>query len=443
MLSNFSMTILSAAGLLSFASAGEGRPIALNLLEFQKVLRTGLDSELVKIIDESRKAEAIDTDQRRIHIKKSNVRRRRTGQDNTGIGDDELHLNTNPSLTAEQVWEDITKHAWNKAKTIERGGHGVLSVTERPQEAHPCPFLVCTRERKQQDDGNSVQNIIELFDKKYDQSLVVSSSQKETCLILTTTAHKAQQVMDSHEGTQYLAVVPLPDISKIHYGTIEEVSSQGWTVPFHEQQGQPPDKESSTKNETEAMNEWERVLSVNFVPGLGGMKEEAQLLDVVNKMMGDIQDMGEVGWLRSMRKDEAEQFLIDASLIGVPALSDMFSLTSSLQIIGNIHENDNARIKFWHDSLKDGIESEHACSEMFSTLFVKPRSGYNGYDLVLNPTDGPPPKNYESSSSNPACVTSLIAALSTHPYVLSVKAYFPIYHGWHVAQKLDAAYASI
>ncbi|KAL3794724.1 hypothetical protein ACHAW5_003733 [Stephanodiscus triporus] len=246
MLSNFSLTILSAAGLLSFASAGEGRHIALNLLEFQQVLRTGLDSELVKIIDEYRKSEAIDTDQRMIHIKKSNVRRRRTGQDNTGIRDDDLHLNSNPSLTAEHV-EDITKHAWNKAKTIERGVHGVLSVTERPQEAHPCPFLVCTHGRKQQDEGNSVQNIIALFDKKYGQSLVVSSSQEETCLILTTTAHKAQQVMDSHEGTQYLAVVPLPDLSKIHYGTIEEVSSKGWTVPFHEQQGQSPDKESSTK----------------------------------------------------------------------------------------------------------------------------------------------------------------------------------------------------
>ncbi|KAL3794725.1 hypothetical protein ACHAW5_003734 [Stephanodiscus triporus] len=190
------------------------------------------------------------------------------------------------------------------------------------------------------------------------------------------------------------------------------------------------------------MNEWERVLSVNFVPGLGGMKEEAQLLDVVNKMMGDIQDMGEVGWLRSMRKDEAEQFLIDASLIGF-----LHYLTCSPDLITayfrNMHDNDNARIKFWHDSLKDGIESEHACSEMFSTLFVKPRSGYNGYDLILNPTDGPPPKNYESSSSNPACVTSLIAALSTHPYVLSVKAYFPIYHGWHVAQSSTRAYASI
>jgi len=195
------------------------------------------------------------------------------------------------------------------------------------------------------------------------------------------------------------------------------------------------------KNETEAMNEWERMIVVDFVPGLGGMKEEAQLLDVVNKMMGDIQDMGEVGWLKSMGEEEAEQFLVDESLLDVPALSDMFSLTSPLRSI-NINDKQsvgkNSRIIFWQDSFKKGIESEHACSEMFSTLFVKPRAGYYSYDLVLNPHDGPPPKDYESSAANPACVTSLIAALSTHPYVLSVKANFPIYHGWHVAQKLDS-----
>lgn len=60
------------------------------------------------------------------------------------------------------------------------------------------------------------------------------------------------------------------------------------------------------KNQTETMNDWERIFVVNFAPGLGGMKEEAKLLDMVNKMMGDVQDMGEVGWLTSMQKDSAE-----------------------------------------------------------------------------------------------------------------------------------------
>lgn len=104
-----------------------------------------------------------------------------------------------------------------------------------------------------------------------------------------------------------------------------------------------------------------------------------------------------------------------------------------------MREDNNARIQFWHESFRNGLESEHACSEMFNTLFVKPRSDYFGFDIVFNPQDGHPATHYESSASNPACLVSLIAALSVHPYVLSVEANFPIYHGWNMAQKLDSA----
>ena len=130
---------------------------------------------------------------------------------------------------------------------------------------------------------------------------------------------------------------------------------------------------------------------------------------------------------------KSSQYRIDESLVGVPSLSDIFSLTSST--FNRANTNDN--VKFWRDSFKNGLETEHACSEMFSTLFVKPRAGYYSYDLVLNPLDGPPPKEYESSASNSACVISLVAALSTHPYVLSVKAgNVPIYQGWNIISKL-------
>ncbi|KAL7529701.1 hypothetical protein ACHAXR_003105 [Thalassiosira sp. AJA248-18] len=435
--SKTSIIISFTLGVISFASAGEGGDAALNLSEFQRVLRTGLDSELAKIADESqriaqKRAELLNRSD--IHIKRrSNVRRRTTNQD---IYEEQGSLissqsSTNPSFS-EHVWNDLVEHAWNTARTIKRDGDKGLSVTSNPEDAHPCPFLICIRGRKLHnvDSESSVQDIITLFDKQYEESLLVSSSHNETCLILTTTALKTHKVMESYRGSQSLVAVPLLDITKIHAGTIDEVSSHGWSVPFNEQ---PDQMQSNNMNETEAINHWERMIVVDFVPGLGGMKEEAELLDVVNHMMNDIQDMGEVGWLRSMGKETAEEYIIDESLVGVPALSDMFSLTTSLRSINN-----NPRIEFWHDSLKNGIESEHACSNMFSTLFVKPRAGYYGYDLVLNPSDGPPPEEYESSASNPACVTSLLAALSTHPYVLSVKANFPIYHGWSVAKKIDS-----
>lgn len=438
------MKVLFASGVLSFASAGKGGHDALNLTEFQRILRSSLDSELVKIIDGSKIQNSDIPDSRSSHTKKrSNIRRRTAIQDSDQLYDEissTSRSRSSPSYFAEHVWDDLIQHAWDIAQTIRRDKERGLSITTDPLESHPFPFLVCTRGRDQEGSGSS-EDILTLFDKPPDESLFISSSHNESCLLLTATAFQAYQAAERYEGSQSVVVVPLLDISKIHAGTVDEVSSSGWSVPFHETQDQTPNGDPSMKNETEAMNEWERMIVVDFVPGLGGMKEEAQLLDVVNKMMGDIQDMGEVGWLKSMGKEEAEQFLVDESLLGVPALSDMFSLTSPLR---SINTNDkqsvgkNSRIIFWQDSFKKGIESEHACSEMFSTLFVKPRAGYYSYDLVLNPHDGPPPRDYESSAANPACVTSLIAALSTHPYVLSVKANFPIYHGWHVAQKLDS-----
>ena len=437
--------IFAAVGLRSFSlvSATDERRYDLKLHEFTQIMRTGLDSELAKIIHDSpRNANAIAIypydDTRSMHVKRSNVRRRRMSIHDDTITDD----NSQPvSSIAEQVWEDITQHSWNKAKSIQRYGHGGLSTTNNLKDAHPCPFLVCTRGHHLV--RNSVKDTLAMFDidEDDDQYVIVSSSSDEICFILSTTAHTAQHVvMDNNvEGSQRLVVMPVADISKIHVETMDVVTSQGWTVPFHEQQRRVRNDES-TKNQTETMNDWERILVVDFAPGLGGMKEEAQLLEVVNKMMGDVQDMGEVGWLTSMQKDEAEQFLVNEPIHHVPALSDMFSLTSSiLPVLSTMREDDNARIQFWHVSFRNGLESEHACSEMFTTLFVKPRSDYFGFDIVFNPQDGPPATHYESSASNPACLVSLIAALSVHPYVLSVEANFPIYRGWNIAQKLDSA----
>ena len=394
---------------------------SLELSEFQSILsRTGLDDELVKFAqDRSYIHQNYAEDQRHMHKKKrSNVRRRTTNNQ-------DLHYIS--SVSEEHVWDNLLKHAWNLASSVKRDNGHSLSITTNPQETYPSPFLICHHHHHY----SHLQDTLDLFDAQYEDSLVLSSSHERSCLILTTTAYQVDEVTNSNPT---LEATPLLDISKINAGTIDEISSQGWTIPFHEHGGER-DSASERKNETESMNDWERMITVDFVPGLGGMKEESELLETVNDMMSDILDMVEVGWLRSIGMTESSQYRIDESLDGVPALSDMFSLTSST--FNGANTNDNSRVKFWKDSFREGLETEHACSEMFSTLFVKPRAGYYSYDLVLNPQDGPPPKEYESSASNSACVVSLIAALSTHPYVLSVKAgNVPIYQGWNIISKL-------
>lgn len=73
-------------------------------------------------------------------------------------------------------------------------------------------------------------------DKEDDQYVIVLSSSDEICFILSTTAQTAQNVMKSNEGSQRVVVMPLADISKIHVDMMDDVTSQGWTVPFHEEQ---------------------------------------------------------------------------------------------------------------------------------------------------------------------------------------------------------------
>eukprot|EP01082_Thalassiosira_pseudonana_P001672 g1398.t1 g1398 contig10:2010238-2011587(+) len=416
------------------------------LVDFQRILRTGLDNELVKVSDgvlSNDDTQPIQqhyvelSDQRNIHSKrKSNMRRRISSQE-----DEAQQPHDISPYSTQHLWNDLVHHAWSTAETISRIEHGGLIKPDTVVETHPCPFLVCTQsipEDKHHNSGNNdYQNILASFNKGGEESLLIKSAHNETCIILTTTAKAALDGVNSYHGNQHIHVLPLVDIMKISAGTVDEVSSGGWAVPFIEKAEDEEPVDKSVVNVTQTLNQWERLIIVDFTPGLGGMKEEAELLDVVNNMMGDIQDMGEVGWIRQLAQDELKYYRVDETLKDVPSLSEMFSLTAILENKKGTSEI-NARINFWRESLLNGIESEHACSEMFSTLFVKPRAGYYSFDLILNPNDGPPPRDYESSASNPACVISLIAALSIHPDVLSVKANFPISHGWNVARKIDS-----
>ena len=293
-------------GILSFlaVAAGERGHTTIKLSDFQRVLQSSLDNELAKLAggstQQNSNVAANLPNQRNLHTKrKSNMRRKANTVDDVQSlqesSDDGIS-----SFSTEGMWVNLIEHSWNAAQTIKRDER--LSITSNPEETQPTPFLICTQRGLKHNGIDTVQSILGTFDKHYD-SVVVSSSLDETCIVVTTTALQARQALDKD---QTLVTMPLIDISKIHSGTIDEVSSQGWSVPYH----QP--KESSQqerKNETESMNNWERIISVDFVPGLGGMKEESQILKVVNDMMGDIQDMAEGGWLRSIGKEEAEQYI--------------------------------------------------------------------------------------------------------------------------------------
>ena len=262
------------------------------------------------------------------------------------------------------------------------------------------------------------------------------------CVILTTTSTWALDAMDSNRD---ISAQPLVDIMKISPGTIESVTSPAWQVPFQDVQDAPQVGAVMGKNSSDVANiqHWERTLTISLVPGLE-IHEEADLLELVNTMMRDVQKMSEVGWLLRQEdedSDSREQYLMEHSLVGVPPLFEMFSLTSSsikYQQDGEEeqrHEfNKNDRLDFWDKSLENGLESTHACSSLFSTLLVDTAySSYDIFDVVLNPDDGRPPEDFESSASNIHCVTSFIAGLSVHPNILGIESNLPEYHGWSLA----------
>jgi hypothetical protein len=381
-----------------------------------------MDNELTKIADDHVDREQHIPDNIRIHDKKRSNIRRRSVEWNEKIDDTVLtHLKSASSYTKDHIWEDLIEHAWQSAESMHRSSAGsLIKISNDETETIPCPYLICTMElpgHKRHTTGSSeYENMITTFNKGYAESLLVKSAFNETCAVLTLTADEARLGSDNYKGDRSMIAMPLVDIMKIHSGTIDEVSSLGWSVPYvNSSQTEPSKLIVRSTNATEMLNEWERIIIVDFVPGLGGMKEEAQLLQVVNEMMNDIQDMGEVGWLGRLNEEERKGYVVDDALASVPAISEMFSLTATLN--NNDQGEDkstNNRVSFWREALQHGIESEHACSEMFTTLFVKPRDGYYAFDLILNPADGPPPSAYESSASNPACVTSLIAGLSCH-----------------------------
>lgn len=424
--------------LVSISPSAAAQPYhTISLADIQRLLRTDLDNELKKITHDGSliqdSAQLIDTSS--IHSKRSYVRKRsENNQVDNSVPPTVSNVAAAATYSVDDIWNSLVTHAWDTVESMRRGGTGSLIRlrTTNKEPTMPCPFLLCTMAMKGQTQHSSTvnvyNNILTNFNKSYEESLLVKSAPNETCGILTLNAFEAREGISRHYMAQHnnvdsvvtlqnIVAMPLIDIMKIHTGTVDEVSSLGWSVPYvNKTDILVPSNRATLTNATKKLNQWERLIIVDFSPGIGGMKEERELLDVVNTMMSDIQDMGEVGWLQRMNEQERQDYEVDESVTLVPALSEMFSLTATLNNITAVSNdaNTNTRVSFWNEAFALGIESSHACSEMFSTLFIKPRSGYHNFDLILNPADGPPPSDYDSSASNPACVASLVAGLSIH-----------------------------
>ena len=219
------------------------------------------------------------------------------------------------------------------------------------------------------------------------------------------------------------------DVAKMARGTVESVTSEAWRIPFASV-GDERTPRTQSRNATDlALERWERTLTVDLTPGLG-LRSEDDALDLASVVLQDVQRMADAG--RGQRRAGSAD---EGSLEGVPSLREMFSLTAtSSRTPPDQAQASNERAPFWDRALANGLESSHGCASLFDTLAIVPihhGSGmYESFDLVLNPSDGPPAREYESSASNADCVTSLLAGLSVHPAVRELAANVPAWRGW-------------
>ena len=370
--------------------------------------------------------------------------------------------NNNNIKSTEEVWLNLMENAWSTADffcshNTEDQEEGSSSSLEHKL----CPFLICSSSGIGQDVSLLLDDYVYLPTIEYPSD----DDDDRNCVVIQTMPSRARKII-SEKDQEALVLQPLLDVMKIHPNTIDMVTSPGWKVPFiHEDDYHSVSSSSSSHNASEASKHWERTLTIHLVAGLD-LDSESKSISTVNGIINDIQDMSEVGWLKrqddpTMFRPWQEEHLVQQGLVGVPALSDMFSLTSSLphtkspskdyQDTNNITKNQpqddstntkkksksNDRVAFWDTILSNGLESSHACTSLFSTLYAEPRlkdgTYYNVFDIILNPKDGAHSKDYASSASNVDCVTSFLVGLSVHPYVMSVASNVPKYYGWSVA----------
>lgn len=444
--------------------SGGGTSIGLPLDVFQRVLHTSLDKELELIAMSGRKTEVISerhpvnlSQLQEFATKPYSIRRRGISSLSTA----------SKAYSPEQIWIHLLNHAWRSAESITRIDNNEPSSltlipyehrsSSSPYDQHSCPFLLCSNS------GADASSFFEEDDQSFLRRITIISG-GNYCVVLTATSNWARQAMELNHD---IIAQPLVDVMKIASGTIESVTSPAWRVPFQDLSNSVPQESSMMSNTNSSedsiailQNHWERTLTIDLVPGLE-VHEEDDIWKLVGTIIHDIQSMSEVGWLMRQppnnnddREDQdwQEQYLMDHSLVGVPSLSEMFSLTTSSCIKTHHHQdkhhyhnepsNKNDRLAFWDASLANGLESQHACTSLFATLFVDPHdnSKYNSrFTLVLNPIDAPPSDGYDdSSASNVDCVISLIAGLAVHPLVMSVKSNVPVYTGWSLAHSLDS-----
>ena len=341
----------------------------------------------------------------------------------------------NRAAGADSIWSGLVQHGWDMAASttsnddieVDEVGERSNAHTEAAEEKQSS-FLVCAR------GGNMsgyerLKPVLEGFGVDISATMVVSNLQHESCRFVTTAASKALSLSGKVVDGLTFAIIPVFDMMKISLGTIDEVSSERWAIP----------PSSSNNNralavlsngtlQDENSNDWDRSIMVGLAPGVGG-KSDLECETIAGAIIADVKVMAEEGLRRRRRLLQGSSSTTSSvNLRGgtkqIPSsglsVSDAFSATSARFDNPNRRHLLDSTSGVWSRAIERGLESHHMCASMFDDIDIRLRHGNKGFEYILNPMNTISDDD-ESSASNTNCVISFIAALSTHPYVVTVE----------------------
>ena len=339
---------------------------------------------------------------------------------------DDVTGSINRAAGADSIWSGLVQHGWNIATSTSNDDVVVDNVGRRSNEEQSS-FLVCAR------GGNMsgyerLQSVLNGFGVDSSATLVVSNLQGETCRFVTTAASKALSLADQVMDGLTFTIIPVFDMMKISLGTIEEVSSERWAIPSPSNNRALAILSNDTWHE-EDTNDWERSIMVGLAPGVGG-KSNTECETIAGAIIADVKIMAEEGRRRRRQLQElpaasinlrggsnGEQNMPSSSILSV---TDAFSATSRKFGNPNRRHLFESTSDAWSSAIERGLESHHMCGSMFDDIDIRLRHGNQGFEYILNPVNTVS-GDVESSASNSDCVISFIAALSTHPYIVTVE----------------------
>jgi len=393
---------------------------SIKITEFQNLLLTELNNEI--FVHETKNFNASSEIPRNLKSVNMNEFRYSTEED--------------VPWDIQSLWSRMNVHGWALAENLVKttgadGEHQGFSFRhlQSHEEQHPYPFIICNRSPLFHSGIQRFWPTVYAAGSEKLDAIPIANQDNQTCYHISCTAAKARYV-DSVISNDELVIMPVIDILKIPAGTIDEISKPYWRVPS------PFDFISAGITQQPLDSHWERIIHVTLSPGLTFATDD-DLIKKAKEILKDVEAMAQTGSYRrrNLQKDEESEAERNTKI----SVGDVFSLLSKTSFGSSswtraLASVSSPRSTEWGRFLENGLDADHRCNVMLSSLIVRPgHREFSVFDIILNPLDEDQTcfktwddASVNASASNVDCVVSLIMALAVHADVIGVEADVPI-----------------